>query len=168
MSSHDLGCLGLGTEGWAEADVIGGAHPYSYLWNTTPPQVDMRATELRFGYYIVQVTDFKGCNIWDTVYVKPGTCCEEVYIPNAFSPNGDGVNDIFRAITSAGIQLFHFDVYNRWGELVWNTNDYTKGWDGSSKGEGASNNSTYYYIFAYKCLTDGKTYIKKGDVMVIR
>jgi gliding motility-associated-like protein len=168
ISSYDLGCFGLGTEGWAEANVIGGAHPYSYLWNTTPPQFDMRATDLRFGYYIVQVTDFKGCNIWDTVYIKPGTCCEEVFLPNAFSPNGDGVNDIFRAVTSAGIQLIYFKVYNRWGELMWSTNDYTKGWDGSFNGEDATNNSTYYFMFSYKCLTDGRPYVKKGDVILIR
>ena len=169
MSSHDLGCFGIGTEGWAEADVIGGAHPYTYVWNTTPPQVDMRATELRFGYYIVQVTDFKGCSIWDTVYINPGTCCEEVFLPNAFSPNGDGVNDVFRAVTSAGIQLIHFSIYNRWGQLVWKTNDYTKGWDGNFNGESSTNNSTtYYYMFNYKCLTDGNSYMKKGDVMVIK
>ena len=169
MSSHDLGCFGIGTEGWAEADVIGGAHPYTYAWNTTPPQVDMRATELRFGYYIVQVTDFKGCSIWDTVYINPGTCCEEVFLPNAFSPNGDGVNDVFRAVTSAGIQLIHFSIYNRWGQLVWKTNDYTKGWDGNFNGESSTNNSTtYYYMFNYKCLTDGNSYMKKGDVMVIK
>ena len=169
MSSHDLGCFGIGTEGWAEADVIGGAHPYTYAWNTTPPQVDMRATELRFGYYIVQVTDFKGCSIWDTVYINPGTCCEEVFLPNAFSPNGDGVNDVFRAVTSAGIQLIHFSIYNRWGQLVWKTNDYTKGWDGNFNGESSTNNSTtYYYMFNYKCLTDGNAYMKKGDVMVIK
>jgi gliding motility-associated-like protein len=90
-------------------------------------------------------------------------------LPNAFSPNGDGVNDVFRAVTSAGIQLIHFSIYNRWGQLVWKTNDYTKGWDGNFNGESSTNNSTtYYYMFNYKCLTDGNAYMKKGDVIVIK
>lgn len=167
---NDLGCLGVGTEGWAQANVTGGAQPYSYEWNTNPPQYADRATDLRFGLYIVKATDFKGCKIADTVYINPGECCEEVYIPNAFTPNGDGKNDVFRAITSAGIQLIHFDIYDRWGERVWSTDDYTKGWDGSFKvgDQSAQGNTNFHYIFSYRCLTNNMVYVRKGDVTLLK
>jgi gliding motility-associated-like protein len=168
ISKNNLGCLGVGTEGYAIADVTGGAQPYSYLWNTNPPQVTPKASDLRFGYYIVQVSDVKGCTISDTVYIEPGTCCEEVFIPSAFTPNGDGLNDIFRCVTSAGLQVIQFDVFNRWGERVWSTDDYTKGWDGTNKGQLVGPNEVFYYTFVYRCLTDGKTYSRKGDVTVLR
>lgn len=168
ISSQDLGCLGVGTEGWAQADVTGGAQPYQYLWSTNPAQESKRATGLRFGYYNVQVTDFKGCIIRDTVYIEPGPCCEEIYLPNAFTPNGDRLNDVFRAVTAAGIQLIHFDIYNRWGQRVFSTDDYTKGWDGKMNQTEDAPVGTYYYQFIYRCLTDEKTYTRKGDVIVVR
>jgi gliding motility-associated-like protein len=167
---NDLGCLGVGTEGWAQANVTGGAQPYTYEWSSNPPQYVDRATDLRFGLYTVKVTDFKGCKIADTVYINPGECCEEVYIPNAFTPNGDGKNDVFRAITSAGIQLIHFEIYNRWGEKVWSTDDYTKGWDGSFKlgDKNAQGNNNFHYIFSYRCLTNNTVYVRKGDVTLLK
>ena len=168
ISSQDLGCLGVGTEGWAQADVTGGAQPYQYLWSTNPAQESKRATGLRFGYYNVQVTDFKGCIIRDTVYIEPGPCCEEIYLPNAFTPNGDRLNDVFRAVTAAGIQLIHFDIYNRWGQRVFSTDDYTKGWDGKMNQTEDAPVGTYYYQFIYRCLTDEKTYTRTGDVIVVR
>ena len=60
----------------------------------------------------------------------------KVYIPNAFSPNGDGVNDIFKI--EAGdiiIEDFEMKVFNRWGTLLFETTDYTKGWDGKFKNQ---------------------------------
>ena len=168
ISSQDLGCLGVGTEGWAQADVSGGAQPYSYLWNTNPVQESKRATGLRFGYYHVLVTDYKGCTASDTVYIDPGPCCEEIYIPNAFSPNGDGLNDVFRAVTAAGIQLIRFDIFNRWGQRVWSTEDYTKGWDGKINQTDDAPVASYYYQFTYRCLTDEKTYSRKGDVTIVK
>jgi gliding motility-associated-like protein len=168
ITKNDLGCLGVGTEGYAIADVSGGAQPYTYLWNTNPPQETPKASDLRFGYYIVQVSDVKGCTISDTVYIEPGTCCEEVFIPSAFTPNADGLNDVFRVVTSAGLQVIQFDVVNRWGEIVWSTDDYTKGWDGFYKGQVAQPNEVFFYVFAYRCLTDGKTYMRRGDVTAIR
>ena len=56
------------------------------------------------------------------------------YVPTAFTPNGDGLNDIFRP-TAVGIaSMEYFRVFNRYGELVYETSDITKGWDGTYKG----------------------------------
>ena len=167
MSKKNLGCYGYGNEGWAEAVTYGGHPPYSYLWSTTPAQTESKASNLYFGYYQVLVTDSKGCQIKDSVYVEPGPCCDVVFFPNAFSPNGDGQNDRFRMLTSAGVELKQLEVYNRWGQRVWSTTDYTQSWDGTFQGEDAPL-ATYYYVFSYKCLTDGRDYIKKGDVVLVR
>lgn len=169
ITKKDLGCFGTGIEAWAQANVSGGTTPYTYLWSTTPPQVTERATELYFGYYAVEVMDANGCKIADTVYIEPGPCCDEVFIPNAFSPNGDGNNDVFRVTTATGVQLLQFDVYDRWGVRVWGTTDFRTGWDGTYINTGKdANMNTYYYVFRYICMTDGKTYIKKGDINLIR
>ncbi len=68
----------------------------------------------------------------------------KVIIPNAFSPNGDGLNDIFYAqgifiqnLTGKPALDYMLRVYNRWGELLFETNDINKGWDGNYKGEAA-------------------------------
>jgi len=167
MEKKNLGCNGYGNEGWAEAVTFGGEPPYSYLWSTTPAQTESRANSLYFGYYQVLITDANGCQLKDSVYVEPGPCCNAVFFPNAFSPNGDGKNDRFRMLTSAGVELKQLEVYNRWGQRIWSTSDYTKSWDGTFQGEYAEL-ATYYYVFAYKCLTDGRDYVKKGDVVLVR
>jgi gliding motility-associated-like protein len=163
---NDLGCFGYGTEGWARVDVTNGTPPFTYTWSSVPPQNTQTATGLFFGYYFVDVIDARGCEAKDTVYINPGTCCEEVFIPNAFTPNNDGMNDVFKVTTSAGIELINFAVYDRWGNKVWRTHDFRRHWDGKVNGQVADGN-TFFYIFHYKCLTDGQTYMRKGDVMVM-
>nr|HPI54679.1 gliding motility-associated C-terminal domain-containing protein [Chitinophagaceae bacterium] len=167
ITKEDLGCFGKGNEGWAQANIVGGTSPYTYLWSTNPTQTSDRASGLYFGYYFLEVTDANGCKIKDTVYIEPGPCCDQVFIPNAFSPNGDGMNDEFRITTSAGIELIQFEIYNRWGARIWSTNDFRRGWDGNYHGDSQDMN-TFYYILRYKCLTDGQKYMKKGDIMIVK
>jgi gliding motility-associated-like protein len=163
----DIGCYGTGNEGWAQVYVTGGATPYSYMWNTSPVQTDDKATELRFGWHGVLVTDANGCSKKDSVYIDPGPCCDEVFIPNAFSPNNDGKNDIWHIVTATGIELQQLAIYDRWGNRVWSATDIFQGWDGTYKGKEEDMN-TFYYIFRYRCLNDGQDYLKKGDLILIR
>lgn len=89
------------------------------------------------GEYIVTLTlvNEGGCTT-----VHQATVCVEIatdiLVPTAFSPNGDGVNDVFRAI-GWGIMSFQMDIYNRWGEKVFQTEDITQGWDGIFNDEAA-------------------------------
>ncbi len=169
ITKKDLGCYGTGVEGWAQAVVSGGTSPYTYLWNTEPPQVTDKIEGLVFGRYIVEVLDANGCKIVDTVTIDPGPCCEEVFIPNAFSPNGDGNNDVFRMTTATGVELIQFDVFDRWGVRVWGTNNFRSGWNGKYQNTAKDADvNTYFYIMRYICMTDGKTYTKKGDISLIR
>jgi gliding motility-associated-like protein len=167
ITKNDLSCFGRGDEGWALASVTGGLQPYTYKWSTIPAQFTDKASDLGWGYYYVDVVDANGCKVKDTVYIDPGPCCEQVFIPNAFSPNGDGKNDVFRITTSTGIKLYRFEIYNRWGNKVWSTIDPKRGWDGTQAG-GESEMGTYYYIFSYMCITDGQDYLKKGDVILVK
>ena len=167
ITHKDLQCNGWGSEGEAEVAATGGAEPYTYLWTTMPPSTDKKISNLYYGWYFVNVTDATGCETKDTVYISPGSCCENVYIPNAFTPNGDGQNDEWRLVTSAGLEIDQFAVYNRWGEQVWHTENQRLAWDGKRNG-GDVETGTYFYLLRYKCMNDGKKYVKKGDVTVLR
>jgi len=167
MSKQDLSCYGRGNEGSATVSAFGGQLPYVYEWNTSPVQNTATAKDLYFGWYYVQVTDANGCVVRDSVYVEEGPCCDVTMIPNAFSPNGDNVNDEFKIMTTAGIELIQLEIYDRWGQRVWSSVDWRRGWDGRIDGQDADMGN-YFYVFRYRCTRDGKTYIKKGDVMLVR
>lgn len=77
------------------------------------------------------------------VRIEPGTCCENVFIPNAFSPNGDGLNDAFKMTTTAAVELNYFRVYDRWGNRVWAASDYRPAWDGKTKWHDNDNPAFY-------------------------
>lgn len=89
---------------------------------------------------------------------------DEFFVPNAFSPNGDALNATFR-IRGANIRLIKFIIYNRWGEMVFRTQDLNEGWNGKHKGQDAEVGVYYYYI-EYEAY--GQKKIVKGDVNLIR
>ena len=86
-------------------------------------------------------------------------------VPNAFSPNGDGENDVFR-IYGVGIEDVDFRVYNRWGELVFHTTDRNQGWDGTYKGK-LQEMETYAWTLN-AVLINGEKKIMKGNVTLVR
>jgi gliding motility-associated-like protein len=87
-------------------------------------------------------------------------------MPNAFTPNGDGLNDIFKIENLRFDKLTEFKVFNRWGREVFDTNIPTRGWDGNISGEPAASDVYYYSIKI--TLPDGKQKHFKGDVTLIR
>jgi gliding motility-associated-like protein len=113
--------------------------------------------------YCATVTNANGC--------KSEACVEilvraesTLYIPNVFTPNGDGINDEFRI---AGYNLSEFDMklFNRWGQLLFQTNDPLKGWDGSFGGKTVAG----VYVFILKAKgNDGSEYRKSGHVTLIQ
>lgn len=107
-----------------------------------------------------------GC--WDTatamVMTKP--CCE-VFVPNAFSPNGDGLNDFFKPILQTGQLIVTMQVFDRWGKLVYNNTNIPKGWDGKYENGTEATSDTYMYYIKYTC-SDGKLYEKKEALSLIR
>ena len=100
----------------------------------------------------------------DTIEVRQIFC--DIWLPNAFTPNGDGVNDVFRILGNTGrLQGVTLSVFNRWGERVFVTNDKYKGWDGQQDGSDAML-GTYVYMLQYSL--DGKPYLQKGNFHLLR
>jgi hypothetical protein len=90
----------------------------------------------------------------------------ELYIPNTFTPNGDGHNDVFK-VRGPYYAEFYFAVYNRWGELMFETADPTVGWDGNFKGKPSDPGVFGYYMKA-KCGDQAEEVFRKGNVTLIR
>jgi gliding motility-associated-like protein len=115
--------------------------------------------------YILTVTTPGGCVGYDTIRVK--VFPEPVlWVPSAFTPNGDGLNDIFRPITVGYSQIEYFRVYNRWGQLVYSTSQFYKGWDGTIKGT-PQELGVYFWVLSARDF-GGKNVQKQGDVTLIR
>ena len=88
----------------------------------------------------------------------------EVFIPNAFTPNGDGLNDVFK--TEGYVRSVHLQVFNQWGEKVFESNEQQRGWDGNYKST-AQPSGVYIYVCAIM-LDNGSKIIKKGAIHLIR
>ncbi|MCZ2141122.1 MAG: gliding motility-associated C-terminal domain-containing protein, partial [Bacteroidia bacterium] len=123
ITKEDLKCYGRGNEGNATVHVSGGEMPYVYKWSTDPVQNTATASGLYFGWYNVLITDANGCEKSDTVYISEGPCCQAAFIPSAFSPNGDQVNDEFKILSTAGMELIKLEIYDRWGQKLWTNSD---------------------------------------------
>lgn len=114
--------------------------------------------------YRVEVSTTEGCVGYDDIYVRfiEGP---EIYVPTGFTPNGDGVNDIFRPLP-VGITLESFRIYNRWGQQIFSTSAYLKGWDGR-RGNAPADVGTYIWMVTGKDI-NGKQVERKGTVTLLR
>jgi gliding motility-associated-like protein len=122
------------------------------------PQDDVR--------YTVTVSDDNGCVGTDDIMVKYYKLAPGAYLPNAFTPNGDGKNDRFEPIELGLKSLEIFQIYNRWGKLIYQTSDMNKGWDGKLNGN-PQEPATYVWYAAGTDYT-GKKVTKKGTVILIK
>ncbi|WP_157977187.1 T9SS type B sorting domain-containing protein [Taibaiella helva] len=137
--------------------------PEKYLYTSkTAPAAAFAAFK---GEINVRVYDSMGCTAADAVAISPRHCCL-VFIPTAFSPNGDGLNDIFNVHIEPGQHLNIFEVYNRFGQRLFSTSDPAKGWDGKFNGQPVDMGS-YFYYGSFLC-SDGNSLVRKGDITVVR
>lgn len=116
--------------------------------------------------YKVEVFNIAGCIDSAFITIKIFSTAPTVFVPTAFTPNHDGKNDLLRPIV-AGMQRFdYFQVYNRWGQLVFSTSKNGHGWDGTINGQPQGNNT---YIWVVKAIDyTGVPYFKKGTATLIR
>ncbi len=129
---------------------------------------DPVATPDQTTTYKVYVTNTDGCidSASVTVVVIQPKCNEEdVYTPNAFSPNGDGENDEWQVFSNF-VEEIKVVVFNRWGEAVYESSDLDAKWDGTYKGEYLAPD-TYGYRIMVKCV-DGQEYVKTGNITLLR
>lgn len=146
---------------------------YIYQWSPiqdmqTPNAPSSDVSPMESTLYTISVTDTFGCVKTDTVQivVHELTCDDPfIFVPNAFSPNADGKNDVLY-VRSEILEEFYFAVYSRWGEKVFETKQLDQGWDGTFK-EKPCQNGVYDYYFTGTCV-GGKTCELKGNVMLIR
>lgn len=141
--------------------------PTNGLTNTNT--LDPTASPSQTTTYNLLVTDASGCSYLVsgvTIYVIANICDEgTVYLPNAFTPNGDGMNDVLY-VRSNFITEVYLTIYDRWGENVFETNDIKKGWDGTYKGK-KCDPAVYGYYMKVKC-NNGEESFKKGNISLIR
>jgi gliding motility-associated-like protein len=146
----------------------------AFFW--TPQQVvsdptlsNPTASPVETTTFIVSATDTNGCVAIDsiTVIIQTEFLCNDdyVFLPSAFSPNGDGKNDIW-SLRSEVVEEVSVSVYNRWGELVFESDRVGFFWDGTFKGAPASADVYGYYV-KVRCI-GGEVLERKGNLTLIR
>ena len=122
------------------------------------------ASPLTTTTYIVTGTDANGCVSLDTIIVEVDES-SVLYIPTAFSPNGDGQNDVL-FVRAGAVENFEFSIYDRWGERVFNTTDLSLGWDGSFRGK-PLNSAVFVYAISGKYY-NGDSFEQKGNITLLK
>lgn len=116
--------------------------------------------------YVVRATDAFGCFAEDDVTVTIFRTGPEIFVPGAFTPNGDGLNDVLTPVYVGIKQLEFFRIYNRWGQEVFSTRQMGKGWDGKIGGVPQSTNNFVFMVRGIDYL--GNVVFKKGNIVLIR
>ena len=166
-AKKDASCFGL-SDGTATALITGGTPPYNYSWNTVPVQNNATAINLAAGNYTVTATDNNFCIVSTSIQISepPQGGCGDVFFPNAFTPNGDATNPDFGALGNvAAISNYLLHIYNRYGQLIFYTQDPFKKWDGLYKGKQLSGNYVWVASFTFKGNIKRD---EQGTVMIIR
>ncbi len=143
---------------WYPADELSCSDCPDPLWLVTGDQM-----------FYVTVRDAAGCNNSDSISIVTTFDCTEksLFIPNAFSPNNDGHNDVLRLQSSSIQSIEIFQVYSRWGQLVFETNDMTQTWSGRFRGTNLGPDVYGYYI-SFECPGKNKKIVKKGNITILR
>lgn len=116
--------------------------------------------------YMLTATTTQGCIGTDFINVKLYKVDPDLYVPTAFSPGGDGLNDILKPILLGMRDLHYFKVFNRWGKLLYSTTQKNQGWDGKFNGKG-QDAATYIWM-AEGVNYKGELRQKKGYTVLIR
>lgn len=144
-----------------------GPNADSYYWNTQ--EVTQSILVQNNGSYWV-IKSNHGCAVSDTIQVHFSnvSCTCNPYMPNAFSPNNDLNNDVFRILNVMSTELVSFKIFNRFGNMVYESKKgLDVSWDGTYHGV-ACDLGVYYYLAVLKCIKTQEEIILKGDVTLIR
>ncbi|MFT7149698.1 MAG: gliding motility-associated-like protein [Nonlabens sp.] len=154
------------SDGTAFIDAKGGTPDYQFFWSNNPTLNDPNASGLSEGNYTVRIVDANGCET--SLAIEVTERFPRIFIPNAFSPNGDGTNDEFKPVADCSI-TFSMQVYNKWGSVVFSTEDVSEGWDGTFNSEPAPDGKYSYVVFYAGTLNDvafEETF--RGSIKLIR
>jgi gliding motility-associated-like protein len=141
----------------------------TYLW--APPDglsctncPSVIASPLASTVYQVTGVDSSGCGYLLNVKIEVEIELNEIFVPDAFSPNSDGIND--KVFVRGSIKEFSFSVFNRWGEVVFRTQNQSTGWDGSFRGKELDAGVFVYYISGTDAA--GNEFNKKGNITLVK
>ncbi|SFV26945.1 T9SS type B sorting domain-containing protein, partial [Thermoflavifilum thermophilum] len=142
-----------------------GEHAEGYRWQNGSYGPSFTATEP--GLYRVQA--FNVCGIAsDSILLQPAAnCVGDIIMPNAFTPNNDGHNDVFRPKVLHQVFDFELRIFNRWGQLLFVTHDWTQGWDGTFHGAPCDAGGYAWWV-KYRETPNGPVLFKKGVLTLLR
>ena len=133
-----------------------------YLWQDG--SIDTAYTVSEPGIYYVSIRNACG-EAFDTCEVFYDDCHQVIWVPNAFTPNADGKNDVFKPYIE-NVSEYHLYIMNRWGELIFETSNINEGWDGYNKG-GKAPQDSYIWRIDYTNY-DGDNFQKYGFIILYR
>jgi gliding motility-associated-like protein len=160
-------CNGVDNGGIINISVNGGTAPFQYIWSHDPTLNTAKISGLVNGIYSVKVVDANGCEGNATVEILYNNCCTP-FIPNAFTPNGDGANDNYRVEYKGDMDLKEMYIYNRYGQRVFSSSNVSKTWDGTFNDKSVDAGTYFYYIRILCGNVLKKELIFKGDLTLIR
>ena len=135
----------------------------NYLWSTGSKEASIDLVNA--GTYRLNVIDFNGCKGADSIKINFHKCAV-VWLPNAFTPNKDGMNEIFRPVFPSPVTDFKMQIWNRYGKQVFESTNYLMGWDGLYKSD-LQPLGVYVYVITFRDIDGNKT-MKKGIVTLVR
>jgi len=136
----------------------------TYRWHDGSDQPTFLVVDS--GFYWVEASNFCGV-VRDEIVITKDECNFELQLPNVFSPDADGVNDQFMPLVSKGIVTMHTGIYNRWGQLVFETDNLDIEWNGNVPSGKQAADGTYYWIIDYNG-KKGESATDKGVVTLMR
>lgn len=160
-------CEGYDDEGVIKAEVTGGTTPYQYTWSNGTVDYSPELRGMGNGTYSVVVSDFNDCTDTTSATIVYNNCCK-IFIPDAFTPNGDGRNDRIKILFKGDFELIEFSIYNRFGQQVYTTTNFSdRGWDGRFNGV-LQDLGTYNYYAKGICGNGGDQEVEyKGTITLI-
>lgn len=145
----------------------GSKHYHWYVNGSSLGNGDTKLLRLHDKHNEIVIVATSENNCVDTlIKIVPADPCCDMFVPNVFSPNNDGVNDLFGPIPYGHISVFKMEIFNRWGQLVFASFDISKHWDGTYHSKPAQG-EVYFYVITASCMGEEEL-IRKGDVTLIR
>ncbi|GAA4748915.1 hypothetical protein GCM10023229_31940 [Flavisolibacter ginsenosidimutans] len=136
----------------------------NYAWSTGASTPSLTISQP--GIYWLRVQDNNGCRGTDSISVSVKNCIASFFVPTGFTPNGDGKNDDFHPVLTGVVKNYRFTIYNRWGQVVFQTTDLKKGWNGKI-GDIPQATGVFVWICSYQ-FEGEETKTAKGSVVLIR
>ena len=150
---------------------VSGANSYNWSSNSELPCTtcsNFTVNPIYSAQYCVEATSINGCVNSKCINVTVDIKCGELFVPDAFSPNNDGVNDLLQVyINKTCVKDFSLLIFDRWGEKIFESSDINTNWDGTFKGQ-TLNSAVFAYYLTISFNTNNSPVIQKGNISIIK